>query len=146
MADQSKRGVGREKCGPATRRPAEYGTTWRVKAQQKTTLSEAHRERLGRRVLDREMLAQYKSISGEIFKAGDSPTWAEFVAVKMAHRASAGSAGTRDAKELREASEKIGSGGVGKPDFLLGTKGLARTNAVTGAVPKEADAKRGWRA
>lgn len=109
-------------------------------------MSEANRERLARGVLDPKMLREYEMITGEAAEAGPSPTWAEFIAAKMANRAARSETGARDAKELRETGEQPRRETAGRATFLLGIKGLPRTNAATGVAPAETGVAEGWRA
>jgi len=146
MGGRWKAGVHGEGRAAGRRRKAEDGAARDNGACGKTTLSEASRERLGRPVLDPEKLKDYEKITGETVEAGVSPTWAEYIVAKMAHRAVKNDTGTRDARELREASERPRNEKAGAPAFLLGMKGLPRTNAVTGAAPEETEAGEGWKA
>jgi phage terminase large subunit len=104
------------------------------------TLSEASRERLGRLLSHPEKLAEYEKITGEEPVAGHSPTWAAYVMAGTAEHAVWNPTGTREVKELREASEHMESETAPKAAFLLSLKGLPRTNAVTGGAPAKAEA------
>jgi hypothetical protein len=102
-------------------------------------LSEAQRDRLAKPVVRPQLLKEYKEATGERLEKGVSPTWEEFIAAKMAHRAAMNATGTRDTRELLEASEQEGSESGGKPAYQLSMRGLPRTNAVTGEAPAETD-------
>ena len=140
MAGRGKNGNRGGARGTGTRPEAESTAAGDHGACGKTTLSEANRERLGRPVRDQTLLSEYEIVTGEAVEDGRSLFWAEFIAAKTAHRAATCPTGTRDAKELRESSERSGSERADKTAFLLGMKGLPRTNAVTGKKPEETDA------
>lgn len=131
--------TGRAKGGSGIRRKGGSGTAGEPKAFGKTTLSEAYREWLAMPVVHPELLKEYKEATGERLEEGSSPTWATFIAAMTAHRAAVSATGTRDAKELREATEQEDGNSEGEPPIVLGIEGLPRTNAVTGQPAEETD-------
>lgn len=126
--------AGRSKSGSGVRRSSRE-----LRVFGETTLSEAHRERLAKPVVSRELRDKYEEATGEILEDGFSPTWAEFLSAMLAYRAATSPTGSRDAKELREATERASGDGGDEPAFLLSMDGLPRTNAVTGQAPAEMD-------
>ena len=129
--------TGRTKSGPGIRRKAGSGAAGDPKVFGKTTLSEAYRKRLVMPVVHPELLKEYQEATGELLEKGTSPNWMTFIAAMVARRAAMSATGTRDAKELREATEQEGGDSEGEPPIVLGIKGLPRTNAVTGEAPAE---------
>lgn len=104
---------------------------------RQTTFREARGGRLQKPVLARDLLTDFESITGEIAKTGELPTWAEYVVAKMAHRAATSASRTRDVRQMEETNEREPNVGAGRNAFLLRTEGLPRTNAVTGVKPEE---------
>jgi hypothetical protein len=135
MAGRAKSSIRGGARGTGTGSKAESAEAGDHGACAKTTLSEANRERLSRPVRNQTLLREYEIFTGEAIEDGHAPTWREFIAAKTAYRAATSETGTRDAKELRESSERAGSEGAGKTVFLPGMSGLPRTNAVRGKAP-----------
>lgn len=104
--------------------------------QSGATLGEATRERLGKPVASGALRKAYEVITGERMNRRWPPTWAQLIAARGALRAVLSSSGTRDAKELRDATEGRQGGTGRRAGFVLSLDGLPRTNAVTGRAPQ----------
>jgi hypothetical protein len=139
MAAKTRGQSGEARRGRSTKSKAK-----RDDGAERDTLSEVYRTRLAKLVTDPKMLEDYRTATGEDVGDGFFPTWAEYIAAKVAYRAAKNETGTRDAKELREASEGLLDEEADKPTYVLGMSGLPRTNAVTGAAREETDENEGW--